>query len=127
MGVSAWFKFTSAGFKLHFALRDEVGRNDIPAAEDRRLQQFLPAFFHIKNSGARWTQHPFLRPGAEKINVRQGNWKSTQRLDSVHGEENTASRAKRADRFQINAITAAIVGARQRHQPRPLRQRTLDD
>src|SRR2546421_133393 len=71
VGIRARFEFPAAGFELHFALRDEIRRNDIPSADNRGSQQMVSAFFNVKNPGARRTEHPLLGPGAGEVDMLQ--------------------------------------------------------
>ena len=127
MSIGARFEFPAARFELHFTLGNEVRRDNIPAADHRRAQQFVPAFLHKQDSSARRSEHPFLSASAGEIHILQRDWKDTHGLDGIDREQNAALRAKRPDRFEIDAIAAAIVRTGERDEFGPLGQRALDN
>src|SRR5947207_73116 len=83
--VRARLEFSPAAFEFYLTLRDEIRRNDVPAADDRWPQQIASAFLYVENPGARGSEHPFLRAGAEKIDVPQRDRKNAERLDRIDG------------------------------------------
>ena len=67
--IATGLKLPSAVFVSDFALRHEVRGLHIPSTDHHRSQQFMPALFNEKNPGTRWSEHPLLCTGAEKIDV----------------------------------------------------------
>ncbi len=93
-----------------------VGRN-----KSRRL------FFTYKIPAPDGPSIHFWAPALRKSMSIQRERKRAERLNRIDRKQNAALRAKRADRFEIDAIAAAKIRARQRHQFCPRRQSLLDN
>src|SRR6266404_756485 len=103
MVVGTGLEFLSIHGISDFALGDEIRRLHIPAANDGRIQQVMPAFLNKQKSCTGRAEHPLLRARCKKIDVIRRDRKSAERLNGVDTKQGSTLRAKRADGLNINS------------------------
>src|SRR3954447_8254590 len=114
MVVTARFKFAGTFREFDFRLRNKIRGFHIPPADDYRPQQLASAFFDKQDPGARWTEHPFLCAGTQKIDLFQGNRKCADGLNCVERKQDPAFGAYCADRFNIYSKSTDVMCAGER-------------
>jgi len=81
----------------------------------------------VHDAGACRAEQPFVRIGAQKIDVLDGYGKRAQRLDAVEGEQDTACVKVAADGVGVDSVAAEEMARSQRDEPRATGERSLDD
>ena len=112
----AWFVTASPLLELDGPLGQEVGRFDVPGAEQRGAAGLEVLLRDIDNTSGQRTEEPFVSISGEEIDLAGRGREGTERLDGIEGEENAALAQEGADRRDVDPPAGLEMTGGKRHQ-----------